>query len=95
MAGLPLLSTPSPGPTDPATTAALGVVAGLPPDLRASVVAVEAQSPVDLSFRLKNGATVVWGDSTRADDKAVAWRAIITRRGTLYNVSSPDYPSYR
>lgn len=95
VAGLPLLSTPSPGPTDPATTAALGVVAGLPSDLRASVVAVEAQSPVDLSFRLKNGATVVWGDSTRADDKAVAWRAIITRRGTLYNVSSPDYPSYR
>ncbi|MFT4200890.1 cell division protein FtsQ/DivIB [Gordonia sp. (in: high G+C Gram-positive bacteria)] len=93
--GLPLLSTPNAGPGDPATRAGLRVVTELPPDLRASVATVEADSPVDITLSLKNGTTVVWGDATRTEDKALAWRAISTRRGTLYNVSSPDLPSYR
>ncbi|QKT07576.1 FtsQ-type POTRA domain-containing protein [Gordonia sp. X0973] len=92
---LPQLDTPNVGPTDPATTAALHIVVELPDDLRASIATVRAQSPVDIAFILRNGTTVVFGDGTRVGDKAIAWRAITTRKGTLYNVSSPDLPSYR
>lgn len=95
LAKLPVLTTPNPGPADPATTTAVRIVADLPPDLRGSVSAVQAQSPVDIRFVLRNGSTVVWGDATRGEDKAVAWRAITTRKGSHYNVSSPDFPSYR
>jgi len=92
---LPLLATPNPGPTDPSTKTAVRVVAGLPADLRTKIASIRADSPVDLNFVLHNGSTVVWGDATRPEDKAIAWRAIATRKGTLYNVSSPDFPSYR
>ncbi|GED98269.1 cell division protein FtsQ/DivIB [Gordonia crocea] len=92
---LPLLATPNPGPTDPSTKTAVRVVAGLPADLRTKIATIRADSPVDLNFVLHNGSTVVWGDATRPEDKAIAWRAIATRKGTLYNVSSPDFPSYR
>ncbi|NNG98511.1 FtsQ-type POTRA domain-containing protein [Gordonia araii NBRC 100433] len=95
VARLPLLKTPNPGPTDPATKAALRVVTELPPDLRGRIASVNAESPVNITFALRNDATVVWGDATRGADKAIAWRAISTRKGTLYNVSSPDFPSYR
>lgn len=94
-ARLPLLQTPNAGPADAATTTALRIVEGLPPDLRRSIAVVNAESPVNVGFALRNGTTVVWGDSTRGQDKAVAWRAIATRKGTLYNVSSPDFPTFR
>ncbi|MFT3900323.1 MAG: FtsQ-type POTRA domain-containing protein [Gordonia sp. (in: high G+C Gram-positive bacteria)] len=93
--GLPLLNTPNAGPSDPATKAALRIVTELPPDVLRAVSTVAADSPVDIKLLMKNGTTVVWGDASRTADKAVAWRAITTRRGTLYNVSSPDMPSYR
>lgn len=95
LAKLPVLVTPNPGPTDPSTMTAVRIVAQLPPDLRGSVASIQASSPVDVRFALRNGSTVVWGDDTRGEDKAVAWRAITTRKGSYYNVSSPDFPSYR
>lgn len=95
VARLPVLKTPNPGPTDPTTKAVLPVVADLPKFILNQLVTVNAGSPVDIEFVLRGNKTVVWGDSDRTADKAEALRLVMTRPGTAYNVSSPEYPTYR
>ncbi|GAB19332.1 cell division protein FtsQ [Gordonia effusa NBRC 100432] len=92
---LPVFSTPNPGPADPTTKAVLPVIADLPPFIAGQLLEVNASSPVDIEFVLRGNKTVVWGDSTRTADKAEALRLIMTRKGSNYNVSSPEYPAYR
>ncbi|GAC70032.1 cell division protein FtsQ/DivIB [Gordonia soli] len=92
---LPVLDTPNPGPTDPSTKAALSAVAGLPDDLAKKVRRVEASSPVDIQFRIDGDKRVVWGDSDRGAEKARTLGVLLSRKGTVYNVSSPEFPAYR
>ena len=69
------LDVADPGPEDDATRDALAVLAGLPGDLRADVVAVgTAAAGVDLE--LDDGTTVSWGRPGPADARVVAVRAL-------------------
>ncbi|GAC1332256.1 MAG: hypothetical protein NVSMB13_20840 [Mycobacteriales bacterium] len=83
------LVVPTPGPTDRATRAALAVLAGLPGELRTQVRAVSAQSGVSVGLALRNGATVVWGDSQDGERKAAVLGALLRHPAKVYDVSAP------
>ncbi|WP_433325004.1 cell division protein FtsQ/DivIB [Spirillospora sp. CA-294931] len=91
---LPVLTAAAPGPSDPATLAALKVVGALPDRLGRRVTGVEAAGPEAVTLRLSGELTVVWGAPERADEKirlvdalrkSAAGRAVRT-----IDVSSPD-----
>lgn len=92
---LPELVTSNPGPTDPTTKATLAAVAGLPEPLLRQVIRVTATSPVAIEFTLTGKRTVVWGDSDHGDEKARTLGDLLTRKASMYNVSSPEYPAYK
>ena len=81
--------------SDAARRAALEVVAGLPEFLSRQVVSVAASSPSDVRLTLRDRKTVVWGDADRGADKARTLRFLLPRDGTEYNVSAPEYPTFR
>ncbi|MFC6087205.1 cell division protein FtsQ/DivIB [Sphaerisporangium aureirubrum] len=88
--GLPVLRVGSFGPDDPATTAALAVVRGLPWELSRRVQEVRATTGRDVSLRLADGRTIMWGDAERTRDKARVAIALLERPGDAYDVSTPD-----
>ncbi|NDK90490.1 FtsQ-type POTRA domain-containing protein [Gordonia desulfuricans] len=92
---LPVFHTATPGPADPTTKAALGVVAGLPVDIKVLVKTVNASSPVGIEFGLTGNRTVVWGDDSQGAEKARTLEYLLTRKATEYNVSSPNFPAYK
>ncbi|MGC5014031.1 cell division protein FtsQ/DivIB [Streptosporangium sp. DT93] len=87
---LPVLRVSRPGPRDPATTAALGVIVALPGDLARRVAEVLAPSAETVSLRLKDGREVVWGGGDRPAEKAKILVTLLERRADSYDVSSPD-----
>ncbi|MFW0787088.1 FtsQ-type POTRA domain-containing protein [Gordonia sp. CPCC 206044] len=92
---LPEFDTPNPGPTDPTTTATLKAVAELPETISSKLVKVTASSPVDIQFTLKGNKKVIWGDSEQGAEKARTLDALLTRKASTYNVSSPEFPAYK
>jgi cell division protein FtsQ len=88
--GLVLLRVDRPGPADPATRAALTVVAALTPRLLDQVRAVEAESATTITVRLTGGRAVVWGDADRSDVKAQVATVLVDRPGRVIDVSAPD-----
>lgn len=83
------LVRPAAGPGDPATRAALGVLAALPPDLHDQVRTLSASSAASVTFTLRSGATVVWGDALDNDRKAAVLTALLRRPAKVYDVSAP------
>lgn len=100
-AGLPLLTTPTGalGAAPPAPlTAAVSVVSALPKTLAAQVTAVSAQTPDHVVLALTRGRTVVWGDASRPERKALVAQALLdqsTPKVTTVDVSAPDAPTTR
>lgn len=72
-----VLSLANPGPSDPATKAALSVVAALPASLRPSVITISAPTPAAVTLSLSQGITVVWGDGSNSARKAQALTALL------------------
>lgn len=91
--GVPRLLAPNPVAGDPLTTAALQVVAALPPPVRAQVAQVAPESPVDVRFTLLDGRTVVWGAPADQQRKGAVLAAVLSQPGKTYDVSSPDLPT--
>ncbi|WP_433255613.1 cell division protein FtsQ/DivIB [Streptosporangium sp. CA-135522] len=89
-ASLPVLRVDRPQPGDPATGAALAVMAALPGDLGRLVAEVLAPSPETVSLRLKDGRAVVWGGRDRPAEKAKILLTLLKRPADTYDVSSPD-----
>ncbi|MDP9436813.1 MAG: cell division protein FtsQ, partial [Actinomycetota bacterium] len=50
---------------------------------------VHAAAPDAVVLRLRDGRQVVWGDGSRADEKAVAAQALLRLPGARYDISSP------
>ncbi len=75
--------------------AALAVRAQLPAGLAAEVVEMGATSADGVWFRLRGGATVVWGDAGRAADKADVLDALraVAPQAVRYDVAAPDAPA--
>lgn len=92
---LPYLDVATPGPTDPATTAALDVLTALRPEVVAQVGQIAAPSVASITLTLVDGRTVIWGTSDRTQEKADTLAALLTQPGEVYDVSSPDLPTVR
>ncbi|MEU6997740.1 FtsQ-type POTRA domain-containing protein [Nonomuraea sp. NPDC046570] len=87
---LPVLKVGSPGPGDPATIAALQVIGGLPDDLTRVIDEVLATTAENVSFKLVDGRTVMWGGGDRGEDKARILTGLLKQKAKAYDVSSPD-----
>jgi cell division protein FtsQ len=74
--------------------AAVSVVSALPDGIRGQLDTVTAATKDDVTLTLAGGARVVWGNSERADYKAVVLSALLVGHPvgsvTEYDVSSPD-----
>ncbi len=94
-ANLPYLEADNPGPSDPATKAALEVMTALPPEVAAQVARVSAPSVASITLTLVDGREVVWGTTDRTQEKAQKLAALLTQPGHTYDVSSPDLPTVK
>ncbi|MEU8322726.1 FtsQ-type POTRA domain-containing protein [Nonomuraea sp. NPDC048881] len=87
---LPLLKVDRPAAGDPATMAALQVVQALPPVVAGKVRQVRAASAEGVTLELSDGRTVLWGGADRPQEKGRILVSLLSRKATLYDVSSPD-----
>jgi len=92
-ARLPVLKVVKVAPDDPATHAAVTVLAALPEALRGRVVELSARSAGDVRFTLRNGRVVKWGDAEDNERKAAVLAPLLTRPGKIYDVATPDFPT--
>ncbi|MBF6174149.1 cell division protein FtsQ/DivIB [Nocardia blacklockiae] len=88
--GVPKLATDRPGGSDPVTRAAVAVLDAAPPELRAQVGEVVARSVSNIELNLTDGRTVLWGGADDSARKAAVVLPVLTRPGTVFDVSSPD-----
>jgi cell division protein FtsQ len=93
--GLPYLDVDNPGPTDPATKAALAVLTALRPEVVAQVGRIAAPSVASITLTLTDGRTAIWGTNERTEEKAQKLAALLTQPGRVYDVSSPDLPTVK
>lgn len=92
---LPLVRVDRPGPDDPGTRAAVAVLDALTPELRSALLDVSVESLALVKLRLRGDRTVVWGDSSRGEDKARVATALLGERARTIDVSAPDVVTFR
>ncbi|MCX4095234.1 cell division protein FtsQ/DivIB [Nocardia sp. alder85J] len=92
---LPKLTTDHPGGSDPVTKAAVDVLDATPQELRDQVGEVVARSVSDVALNLRDGRIVLWGGPDDSTRKAAVVLPILSRPGTLFDVSSPDLVTVR
>ncbi|MET9228049.1 FtsQ-type POTRA domain-containing protein [Lentzea sp. NPDC003310] len=88
--GVPELGLTLPSSSDPATRAVVGVVNDLPEQLRPDVLAVAATTGADVKLTLSGNRVVKWGSAEDTKRKAAVLLVLLSRKGTTYDVSSPD-----
>jgi Cell division septal protein len=93
--GIPVVRLETPGPGDPATLAALRVVAALTPELRAVLAELRAPTPTGITLALVDGRTIVWGDAEASDRKAAVATVLLAEDATTIDVSVPDIATVR
>ncbi|OIN81518.1 cell division protein FtsQ/DivIB [Mycobacterium malmoense] len=92
---LPYIDVANPGPSDPATKAALQVLIALRPEVAGQVARIAAPSVASLTLTLNDGRVVIWGTTDRTEEKAEKLAALLTQPGKTYDVSSPDLPTVK
>jgi cell division protein FtsQ len=92
---LPYIDVANPGPTDPATKAALQVLMALRPEVAGQVGRIAAPSVASITLTLGDGRVVIWGTTDRTEEKAEKLAALLTQPGRTYDVSSPDLPTVK
>ncbi|MBN9610977.1 MAG: FtsQ-type POTRA domain-containing protein [Actinobacteria bacterium] len=85
----------TPGPDDRATTAALTVLSSLPAAFRTQVQSIVAPTAYDITLRLRDGRTVIWGSASDAATKTAVLPAILERPGTVFDISDPTLVTVR
>jgi len=75
------------------TPAAVAVVTGLPEELRREVLTVSATTGADVKLALTGGREVRWGSAADTPRKAAVVQVLMTREGTVFDVSSPELPA--
>ena len=91
-AGLPVYqTTASPGSLrgNPAVAATVTVLHQVPAPVARAVVAVAATSAQDVKLGLSNGVTIVWGNTSRAREKATELAILMRTHARYYDVSAP------
>ena len=92
---LPYIDVANPGPSDPATKAALQVLTALRPEVSGQVGRIAAPSVASITLTLGDGRVVIWGTTDRTEEKAEKLAALLTQPGRTYDVSSPDLPTVK
>jgi cell division protein FtsQ len=92
---LPYIDVADPGPSDPATKAALQVLTALRPEVAGQVGRIAAPSVASITLTLSDGRVVIWGTTDRTEEKAEKLAALLTQPGKTYDVSSPDLPTVK
>jgi cell division protein FtsQ len=86
----------APGRTDPATRAALTVVAALTPDFKSQVAVLSARTEFDVELTLIDRRKVIWGEPTQSAQKMQILPALLAaRQGTEYDISDPTLVTVR
>lgn len=78
---------------DAAVAASLRVLEALPQDLRAEVTAVTANGPSNVSLDLAGNRRVEWGSTADSARKARILPPLLTREGTVYDITTPALPT--
>jgi cell division protein FtsQ len=73
----------------PEASAGAAVLRELPPRIARRVAVVSAPTPSEVSLQLANGAVIVWGDSSRAAEKARELTLLMRTHARRYDVSAP------
>ena len=94
-ARLALLRVARAGPSDPATTAALEVLAALTPQLRERLREIVAESPTAIHLDLSGGRRVLWGDASDSATKAQIATSLLGGSSATIDVSTPDVVTVR
>ncbi|MFP5020546.1 cell division protein FtsQ/DivIB [Pseudonocardia phyllosphaerae] len=101
-AKLPVLALPRVAPDDPATHGAVAVLQALPPQIRGQVETVvlgAGGSTVELTLsgnrRVLFGPWADTADPAATQRRAVALGPLLSREGSVYDVSSPDLVTVR
>ncbi|MHA7650886.1 cell division protein FtsQ/DivIB [Mycobacterium sp. ML4] len=92
---VPYIDVDNPGPSDPATLAALKVLSTLRPEVADQVGRIAAPSVSSITLTLTDGRVVIWGTTDRAAEKAEKLAALLTQPGRTYDVSTPDLPTVK
>ena len=79
--------------TGEGTAAAIEVAHDLPGWLAPKVQVIEASTRNDVTLRLRNGATVLWGSSDEGKLKGEVLRALLRTDAHRYDVSAPGVPT--
>lgn len=77
----------------PALTAAVGVLTQLPEKLRSEVLTIAAQTGADVKLSLAARREVRWGSLNDTPRKAAVLEVLLTRDGSVFDVSSPELPT--
>jgi cell division protein FtsQ len=80
-------------PTRDVVTATVNLLRALPDDLRGQVRDLRADAAGLLTFRLADGAEVVWGGPERADEKVRALALLAGQHARRYDLRVPDRPA--
>lgn len=72
---------------------AVSVAAGLPPEVAKRAGAVLVHSYDDIELQLSGGATVRWGSPEQIDRKARVLVALMSQKGTNFDVTAPEAPA--
>ncbi|GAA3840467.1 hypothetical protein GCM10022243_03570 [Saccharothrix violaceirubra] len=88
--GLPELKL---GGDDRALVAAVGVLIRLPDSVRTLVQTVSATTPADVTLHLTEGREARWGTVDDTPRKADVLLVLLTRKGSVFDVTSPELPT--
>jgi cell division protein FtsQ len=91
-AGLPFYQTSAAASSlrgNPSVAAAVTVLHEVPAAVKRAVIAVSATDPGNVQLSLSNGVTVVWGDTSHAQQKATELTALMRTHASYYDVSAP------
>jgi cell division protein FtsQ len=93
--GLVLLQVARVGPAEPATQAALRVLAALTPALRSQLRELVADSSTRIRLELTGGRKVLWGDAEESEMKARVATSLLSNSVRTIDVSAPEVVTVR
>jgi cell division protein FtsQ len=75
---------------NPAVAAAVAVLHQVPAPVARAVAAIAAPNAQDVTLGLSDGVVIVWGNTSRAREKATELAILMRTHARYYNVSAPE-----
>jgi len=91
---LPLITGPEDIGRDVLREAA-AIIVLLPPEIADRVAHIEVETIDQISLKLRDGRTVIWGSADQSADKARVLEVLLNQRAQTYDVSVPGQPTTR